>query len=226
MIMNVESVSEKKTIKVLIVDDQSLVRQGMASLLAVEEDLEVIGQAENGEEAILKATQLSPDVILMDVRMPVADGILATSRIRDSHPNIRVIVLTTFDDEDYIIRALQVGAAGYLLKDTPSEQLAQAVRAVYQGHAWLGPTVATKVVSRLQSVPKTNRVNYNKLLTTRELEVLRLIGKGKSNREIANALCITEGTVKNHVTRVLTQIGARDRTQAALWAMDNLDEQE
>ena len=211
-------------IKVLIVDDQSLVRQGMASLLSVEDDLEIVGQAENGEEAILKANQLVPDVILMDVRMPVADGVFATKSIRQNRPAIKIIVLTTFDDEEYIIKALQAGASGYLLKDTPSEYLAQAVRAVYQGHTWLGPSVTDKVVAHLNPVRKTGKTGYERLLSARELEVLKLLSQGKSNREIGRSLGIAEGTVKNHLTRILVQIGARDRLQAVLWAKENLSE--
>jgi DNA-binding NarL/FixJ family response regulator len=211
-------------IKVLIVDDQSLVRQGMASLLSVEEDLQIVGQAENGEEAILKANQLTPDVILMDVRMPVADGVIATKTIRQSRPRIKIIVLTTFDDEEYIIKALQAGASGYLLKDTPSEYLAQAIRAVHEGHTWLGPSVTDKVVAHLSPVKKTGKTGYERLLSGRELEVLKLLSQGKSNREIGRSLGIAEGTVKNHLTRILVQIGARDRLQAVLWAKENLAE--
>jgi len=210
-------------IKVLIVDDQSLVRQGMASLLSVEDDLQIVGQAENGEEAILKANQLRPDVILMDVRMPVADGVVATKTIRQGNAAIKIIVLTTFDDEEYIIKALQAGASGYLLKDTPSEHLAQAVRAVHQGHTWLGPSVTDKVVAHLSPVRKT-KTGYERLLSARELEVLKLLSQGKSNREIGRSLGIAEGTVKNHLTRILVQIGARDRLQALLWAKENLSE--
>jgi DNA-binding NarL/FixJ family response regulator len=210
-------------IKVLIVDDQSLVRQGMASLLSVEDDLQIVGQAENGEEAILKASQLAPDVILMDVRMPVADGVVATKTIRQGNPGIKIIVLTTFDDEEYIIKALQAGASGYLLKDTPSEHLAQAIRAVHQGHTWLGPSVTDKVVAHLNPARKT-KTGYERLLSGRELEVLKLLSQGKSNREIGRSLGIAEGTVKNHLTRILVQIGARDRLQAVLWAKENLSE--
>jgi DNA-binding NarL/FixJ family response regulator len=211
-------------ISVMIVDDQSLVRQGMASLLSVEDDLTIVGQAENGEEAILKANQLMPDVILMDVRMPVADGVFATKAIRQSHPGIKIIVLTTFDDEEYIVKALQAGASGYLLKDTPSESLASAIRAVHQGHTWLGPNVSDKVVAHLSPVKKASKTGLERLLSSRELEVLKLLSQGKSNREIGRSLGIAEGTVKNHLTRILVQIGARDRLQAVLWAKENLAE--
>jgi len=211
-------------INVLIVADQSLVRQGMASLLSVEEDLCIAGQAENGEEAILKANQLNPDVILMDIRMPVADGVIATKSIKQSHPAVKIIVLTTFDDEEYIIKALQAGASGYLLKDTPSEHLAQAIRAVHQGNTWLGPSVTDKVVAHLNPAKKQSKSGLERLLSHRELEVLKLLSEGKSNREIGKCLGIAEGTVKNHLTRILVQIGARDRLQAVLWAKENLAE--
>ena len=168
---------------------------------------------------------LKPDVVLMDIRMPVCDGVMATRKIHQRYPQIKVVVLTTFDDEEFVVQALQAGASGYLLKDTPSEQLAAAIKTVHQGHTLLGPTVTPKVVNHLGSKQKTQtkeKVSCEELLTGRELEVLRLIGQGKSNREIANSLNITEGTVKNHVTRILTQLNVRDRTQAALWAQEHV----
>lgn len=211
-------------IRLVIVDDQALVREGMATLLGLEEDLEIIGQGSHGDEAFALAEDLKPDVILMDIRMPVCDGVMATRKIHQRHPQIKIVVLTTFDDEEFILQALQAGASGYLLKDTPSEQVAAAVRTVHQGHTLLGPTVTPKVLSHLIS-PKAaqkQRVNCESLLTTREIEVLKLLGQGRSNREIAELLHITEGTVKNHVTRILNQVGVRDRTQAALWAQENI----
>ena len=211
-------------IRLLIVDDQALVREGMASLLALEEDLQIMGQASHGDEAFALAEDLKPDVILMDIRMPVCDGVMATRKIHQRHPAIKIVVLTTFDDEEFILQALQAGASGYLLKDTPSEQVAAAIRTVYQGHTLLGPTVTPKVLSHLTSprLATKKRTDCESMLTSREIEVLKLLGQGKSNREIARLLNITEGTVKNHVTRVLNQVGVRDRTQAALWAQENL----
>lgn len=212
-------------IRLLIVDDQALVREGMASLLALEDDLQITGQASHGDEAFALAEDLKPDVILMDIRMPVCDGVMATRKIHQRHPGIKIVVLTTFDDEEFILQALQAGASGYLLKDTPSEQVAAAIRTVYQGHTLLGPTVTPKVLSHLTS-PRSaakKKVDCEAMLTAREIEVLKLLGQGKSNREIARILNITEGTVKNHVTRVLNQVGVRDRTQAALWAQENLN---
>jgi DNA-binding NarL/FixJ family response regulator len=209
-------------IKVLIVDDQALVREGMASLLTLEEDLQVVGQACNGEEACQMADELMPDIVLMDVRMPVCDGVTATGIIREKHRNMRVIVLTTFDEEEYIMKALQKGASGYLLKDTPSEQVAAVVRSVFQGHTLLGPTITPKVLSHLTAPKPEPSLDYKSVLTSREIDVLKLLGQGKSNREIARILNITEGTVKNHVTKILNQVGVRDRTQAALWVQQNL----
>ena len=206
----------------LIVDDQALVREGMASLLALEEDLQVVGQACNGEEACKMADEFSPDIVLMDVRMPVCDGVTATGIIREKHKEIKVIVLTTFDEEEYIMKALQKGASGYLLKDTPSERVAAVVRSVHQGHTLLGPTITPKVLSHLAPPKPEPSIDYKSILTSREIDVLKLLGQGKSNREIARILNITEGTVKNHVTKILNQVGVRDRTQAALWVQQNL----
>ena len=211
-------------IRLLIVDDQALVREGMSTLLALEEDVQVVGQASHGDEAFAMAEDLNPDVILMDIRMPICDGVMATRKIHQRHPQIKIVVLTTFDDDEFILQALQAGASGYLLKDTPSEQVAAAVRTIHQGHTLLGPTVTPKVLSHLTASRSTSKpkVDYQQLLTGREIEVLKLLGQGKSNREIAETLHITEGTVKNHVTRILTQVGVRDRTQAALWAQENI----
>jgi DNA-binding NarL/FixJ family response regulator len=211
-------------IRLLIVDDQALVREGMATLLALEEDVEVVGQASHGDEGFAMAEDLQPDVILMDIRMPICDGVMATRKIHQRHPRIKIVVLTTFDDEEFILQALQAGASGYLLKDTPSEQVAAAIRTIHQGHTLLGPTVTPKVLSHITSSKQSGKqkVKFEELLTSREIEVLKLLGQGKSNREIATTLNITEGTVKNHVTRILTQVGVRDRTQAALWAQENI----
>lgn len=211
-------------IRLLIVDDQALIREGMATLLGLEEGLEIVGQACHGDEAFVLAEDLRPDVVLMDIRMPVCDGVMATKKIHQRFPLMKILVLTTFDDEEYVLQALQAGAKGYLLKDTPSEQVAAAIRSVHQGNTLLGPTVTPKVLMHLTS-PKSQirtSLDLTKLLTSREMEVLKLLANGKSNREISEILHITEGTVKNHVTRVLNQIGVRDRTQAALWAQQNI----
>lgn len=210
-------------IRLLLVDDQAMFRQGLASLLSLEEDLEVIGQASHGREAIALTEQLQPNVILMDVRMPICDGVVATREIHQRYPWIRILVLTTFDEDEYIWQSLQAGALGYLLKSTPAVQLAIAIRILHQGYSQLGPTIAPKVFAQLNPVaaPKTE---HQYQLSDRELEILHLLGQGKNNREIASALHLTEGTVKNHMTHILCQLGVRDRTQAALWAQQHLDE--
>jgi DNA-binding NarL/FixJ family response regulator len=221
-------------IRVLLVDDQILFRQGLASLLTLEPDLQVIGQANDGQEAIAwldQANQSSvvssqsdlhlPDVILMDVRMPVCDGVTATQEIHCRYPQIRVLVLTTFDEDEYVWRSLKAGASGYLLKNTPSEQVAAAIRTVHQGHSQLGPTIAQKVFTQL-FLREPPQANYQDGFSDRELDVLLLLAQGMSNREIAQHLHITEGTVKNRLTRILSQLGLRDRTQAALWAQQHL----
>jgi DNA-binding NarL/FixJ family response regulator len=208
-------------IRILLVDDQDLLRQGLASLLALEEDLEIIGQASHGQEAIAQATELQPDVILMDVRMPVCDGVTATKEIHQRFPWIRILVLTTFDDDEYIWQSLQAGALGYLLKSTPSSQLANAIRTLYQGHSQLGPSIASKVFAQMNSQP-SEPPTTNHHFSDRETEILQLLGQGLNNKEIAQQLYLTEGTVKNHISRILAELGMRDRTQAALWAQKHL----
>ncbi|MBW4472312.1 MAG: response regulator transcription factor [Stenomitos rutilans HA7619-LM2] len=209
-------------IKLLLADDQVLFRQGLAVLLALETDLVIVGEASNGRESIALADQLQPDVILMDVRMPIADGVSATREIHQRHPHMRILVLTTFDEDEYVFKALQVGAAGYLLKNTPSEQLAAAIRLVHQGYSQLGPTIAPKVFAQIQFQAPEAKASAVPLLSDREQAVLKLLGQGNSNREIAQQLHLTEGTVKNHITRILCQLGVRDRVQAALWAHRHL----
>jgi DNA-binding NarL/FixJ family response regulator len=225
----IELYSVPPMIKVLLVDDQALFRQGLAALLSLEADIEVVGQANNGQEAIALAEALQPDVILMDVRMPVCDGVTATQAIHERYPWVRILVLTTFDEDEYISRSLQAGALGYLLKNTPSAHLAAAIRTLAQGHSQLGPTIAAKVFSQMHlPIPKSSPAKAVPEpmpdLTEREREVLQLLAAGHSNREIAQLLHLSEGTVKNHVTRILGQLGLRDRTQAALWAQKNLAE--
>jgi DNA-binding NarL/FixJ family response regulator len=202
-------------IQLLLADDQDLFRQGLATLLSDEADLSVIGQACNGQEAIDLTAQLQPDVVLMDVRMPICDGVAATEAIHQRFPWIAILVLTTFDDDHYIQQSLKVGALGYLLKRTPAEQVAVAVRSVHLGYSQLGPTIAPKVFSHLKSPVPTDVLQP---LSKREQEILKLLGQGKNNLEIAQMLHLTEGTVKNYVTRILSQLNMRDRIQAALWA--------
>mgnify|MGYP001185023830 CR=1 FL=1 len=213
-------------VTILVVDDQRLVREGIASLLDIQDGIRVVGEAVNGQEAIDKALVLHPDVILMDVRMPVMDGIVATGQIHRQLPRCQIIMLTTFDDDDYIVKSLRAGAVGYLLKDIPASQLARAAQLAHSGFYQLDPLVAGKLVGMLSIArPERTPAAWPSVsetdLTERELEVLRLIGTGATNREIADRLVVSEGTVKNHVSSILSRLGLRDRTQAALYAYEH-----
>jgi len=210
-------------IRALLVDDQSLFREGLRTLLSIQPDIEVVGEAANGEEAIRLAEKLTPSVILMDLQMPALDGAAATRRIHAAHPECRVIVLTTFDDDERVFEGLRAGAVGYLLKDAPSEKLVEAIRAAARGESFLQPSVAAKVVAefaRLAAKPSAQSEPLVEPLSDREIEVLKLIANGASNKEIAAQLDIAEGTVKNHVTNILGKMGVRDRTQAAMKAKE------
>jgi DNA-binding NarL/FixJ family response regulator len=210
-------------IKVLLVDDQKLVRQGIKVLLETEGDIIVIGEAGNGQEALDLTASLKPDVILMDIRMPVMDGVAATQALNQRHSQIGVIILTTFDDDEYIFEGLKAGARGYLLKDISSEEMAAAVRTVAAGGALIQPSITRKVLaefSRLSTKPHAKSDDLVDQLTERELDVLRALAQGLSNKEIAEKLVITEGTVKNHVSNLISKLNVRDRTQAILKAQD------
>lgn len=214
---------QSEPVRVLVVDDQQLMRDGLASLLGIQEGIEVVGTAANGQEAVEQALRLKPDIVLMDVRMPVMDGIAAAAQVRCQLPCCQVLMLTTFDDEDYIVKALVAGACGYLLKDIPSHDLAQAIQLAHKGIYQLEPSVAGKLIGKsLQSKPGLKPLvsPENSGLTEREMEVLRLISTGATNREIAEKLFISEGTVKNHVSNILNCLGLRDRIQAALYAYE------
>jgi DNA-binding NarL/FixJ family response regulator len=206
-------------VRVLLVDDQALFREALATLLEVRPEIEVVGEAANGAEAIDKVAVLRPDVVVMDLRMPVLDGIAAARRLRVEQPDTRVLALTTFDDDEDVFAALRAGAVGYLLKDVSSERLVEALLAAARGESVLQPSVAARVVARFAQLPDDLPPRPQPLLvplSDRELEVLRLLADGGSNREIAAELFLAEGTVKNHVTNVLAKLGARDRLQAAL----------
>ncbi|MEM9808390.1 MAG: response regulator transcription factor [Cyanobacteria bacterium P01_D01_bin.56] len=210
-------------IRLLLADDQPIFRQGLAALLSLENDLEVVGEAKHGEEAIALTENLQPDIILMDVRMPVCDGVQATREIHTRYPWIRILVLTTFDNDEYVFQSLQAGALGYLLKSTPAPKVAAAIRSLHQGYSQLGPTIAPKVFSQLDNTqPEPEKPKELTQFNQRELEILTLLGQGKSNREIATVLNLTEGTIKNHLTNIFCQLDVRDRTQAALWAHQHL----
>lgn len=217
---------DEPPIRVLLVDDQSILRQGLQALLDLEADLDIVGEAENGQAALLKLAELQaqaqlPDVVLMDVRMPVMDGVAATGAIQRQYPSVKVLVLTTFDEDELVAAALQQGAVGYLLKDTPSEELASAIRAVHRGYTQFGPGILQKLMAA-QTHPPAEPIpdlpDGFAELTPREKDVLRYLATGSSNREIAQALYISEGTVKNHVTHILSRLNFRDRTQAAIFA--------
>lgn len=213
-------------IRLLLVDDDRLVRQGLKVLLQVHDDLQVVGEAENSQEAIEQIEELSPDLILMDIRMPEIDGVATTQIIRQRFSNVKVLMLSTFDDDDYINRSMVLGAMGYLLKDTDSEELAQAIRLAHKGYTQLGPGLFQKLrVDDFKTVSTATR--YDQVtqlpveleqLTKREKEVLCKIIAGATNREIAQALFISERTVKNHVTSILSQLKVRDRVQASMFA--------
>ncbi|MDQ0894656.1 response regulator transcription factor [Agromyces ramosus] len=207
------------TIRVLIADDQALFREALTTLLEVQPGIEAIGEAGDGEEAVRRSGQLRPDVVLMDLRMPVLDGIAATARLRAEQPDVQVLALTTFDDDEDVFAALRAGAVGYLLKDVSSARLVEAIVAAARGESVLQPSVAAKVVARVARMPQETPPPEHPL-TEREVDVVRLLGEGRSNREIAGALFLAEGTVKNLVTSVLSKLEVRDRTQAALRARD------
>lgn len=210
--------SSAAVIQILLVDDQSIIRQGLKALLELEPDLQVVGDAENGHVALQQVEMLHPDVVLLDLRMPIMDGIATTAALRQSHPAMPILILTTFDDQEYVTQALRLGASGYLLKDTPSEELAQAIRAVHKGYSQFGPGIVQKAIAHASPIAPPFIPPGFADLTPREREVLCLIAQGASNREIAESLYLSEGTVKNHVTSILGRLNVRDRTQAAIVA--------
>ncbi|NOZ72833.1 MAG: response regulator transcription factor [Chloroflexi bacterium] len=205
-------------IRIAIADDQTLIREGLAALLALDPGLEVVGAAADGRQALALVAELAPDVILMDIRMPVMNGVAATREICAHHPQTRVIVLTTFDDDEYVFASLQAGACGYLLKNAEREHLAAAIRAVHAGDSILDPAVTQKVIRRATRVDE--EPSLTERLTPREREVLRLLAAGAANAEIATKLCLAEGTVKNHVSHILDKLGAHNRAHAIHLAVE------
>lgn len=213
----------EKSIRILLVDDQTMFRDGLRVLLSTQPDFQIVGEAADGEQAIRKAAALHPDVVLMDLRMPVLDGAAATRRLRAAQPDVRVIVLTTFDEDAAIFDGLRAGATGYLLKDAPTEKLYEAIRAAARGESFLQPSVASRVVAEFTRLSERSPDASQALvdpLSTRELEILRLLAGGATNREIALQLFIAEGTVKNHVTNIFSKLDVTDRTRAAIKARE------
>lgn len=206
-------------IKVLIVDDQNLIREGLAMMLNLYDTISIVGEATNGKDAIKVLCRKEVDLILMDIRMPIMDGVEATKIIKEKHPEVKVLILTTFNEDEYIFEGLKNGADGYLLKDISSEELVKAIQTVYEGNILLQPDVAKKMISSIDR-KQTKQSNLDKdifkKLTKKEYEIALLIGEGKSNKEIVGILYIAEGTVKNHITRILDKLDLRDRTQLAL----------
>jgi DNA-binding NarL/FixJ family response regulator len=214
-------------IKVMITDDQRLMREGLKTILDLEQDLTVVQLAENGRDALDKIADAEPDVILMDIRMPIMDGVECTRIIKQQYPGIKVIILTTFDDDEFIIEALKNGAVGYLLKDLSSEKLVGAIRDVYEGNSIMQPEIAAKVISHITGSSKepihihTPEIKLGSELTDREKDVLQLVGKGLSNIEIAKKLYLSEGTVKNYISNLYSKLEVNDRSKLTLYAIEN-----
>ena len=213
----------KDRIRILLVDDHAIVRKGIMALLATEKNLQVVGEAGNGEEAILQAKALDPDVILMDLVMPEMDGIQAIQKIKAWKPDTRILVLTSFVEDSKVFPAIKAGALGYLLKDSDPADLVQAIQRVYMGEAWLHPMIARKVLKELTATTAKELSERSKehgvTLTERETEVLRLVAQGLSNQEIADRLVLSEATVRTHVSSLLNKLHLASRTQAALYAL-------
>ncbi|MBK0005088.1 MULTISPECIES: response regulator [Priestia] len=207
-------------IKILIADDHHVVRKGLVFFLQTQPDLEIVGEASNGEEAVKLATSLEPHIVLMDLSMPVLDGIEATKELKKQAPHVQVMILTSFSDQDHVIPALEAGASGYQLKESDPDELVAAIRKLMNGENQLHPKVTTHLLTRLTKSSE-KKVNFIDHLTKREKDVLKEIAKGKSNKEIGAALHITEKTVKTHVSNILSKLGVQDRTQAALYAVQH-----
>jgi DNA-binding NarL/FixJ family response regulator len=207
--------------RVVIVDDQEMVRTGLGMVLEAEADLDVVGEAGDGDQAVRVVTRERPDVVLMDVRMPGTDGIEATRRITEAHPEVAVIMLTTFDLDEYVYGALRAGASGFLLKDAPADDLVDAIRVVANGEALLAPSITKRLIAEFASRREATAPQGLDSLTEREVEVLRLVARGMTNAEIAAELFLGETTVKTHVSRLLTKLGLRDRVQLVVAAYES-----
>jgi DNA-binding NarL/FixJ family response regulator len=207
--------------KVIICDDQAIIRDGLAMLLNLEKDIEVVGQAQDGAEAVAQAAQHQPDLVLMDLKMPGMNGIEATRQIRAKYPAVKVLVLTTYDDDEWVFDAIRAGASGYLLKDTPREEVIKAVKGTVAGKAYVDPAVAGKLLGQVVDRQTQPATLITDKLTEREVEVLRLLARGFSNADIAARLHLTEGTVRNHVSAIFAKLEVADRTQAAVMAIQH-----
>ncbi len=210
-------------IRLMLVDDQRLMRDGLRTILELEPDLEVVGEAENGAAALTLFPKIQPDVVLMDIRMPQMDGVAATRQLCEQYPAAKIIILTTFDDNEYVFEGLRAGALGYLLKDVSGNELAEAIRTVSSGGSMIEPSVARKVVAefaRLAAPSPRKAAQMLEPLSDREIEILQSVAQGLTNKEIAKLLYLAEGTVKNYVSSILQKIEARDRTQAAIRARE------
>jgi NarL family two-component system response regulator LiaR len=207
--------------KVIVCDDQATVRDGLVMLLKLEPDIDVVGTAEDGAEAVEMAADKGPDLVLMDLKMPIMNGVEATRQIKTRYPDVKVLVLTTYADDEWVFDAIQAGASGYLLKDTPREELMKAIRGTVAGKTYLDPSVAGKVLEQVSSRQTQPATSITTKLTQREAEVLRLIARGLSNADIADQLFLSDGTVRNHVSAILAKLGVSDRTQAAVIAIQH-----
>jgi len=207
--------------RILLCDDQAVVRDGLEMLLKLERDFEVVATASDGAEAVELTAKHSPDLVLMDLKMPGMNGIEATRQIRAHHPEVKVLVLTTYDDDQWVFDAIRAGAGGYLLKDTPREEIVRAIRGTLEGKSFVDPGVAGKLLDQVASKQVQPKTLLTEKLTGREVDVLRLIARGLNNPEIAAALCLSEGTVRNHVSAILTKLEVTDRTQAAIIAIQH-----
>jgi DNA-binding NarL/FixJ family response regulator len=208
-------------VRVVICDDQTIVREGLAMMLKLEPDIQVVGIAEDGADAVKIAEKEKPDIVLMDLKMPFMNGVEATQKIRSKYPEIKVLVLTTYDDDEWVFDAIKAGASGYLLKDTPRDDLIKAVRGTVSGKSYIDPDIAGKVLGQVSSHQTHESTLITGKLTEREVEVLRLIAKGLSNTDISERLYLSEGTIRNHVSSILSKMGVSDRTQAAVIAIQH-----
>ncbi len=213
--------TEKVIMKILLCDDQAVIRDGLEMLLTLEKDFQVVGSAQDGQEAVELAAKKQPDLILMDLKMPGMNGIEATREIRKKFPAIKILVLTTYDEDEWVFDAIRAGASGYLLKDTPRQKIIEAIRGTVEGKSFLDPAVAGKLMTQVASNQTQPASILTDKLTERELDVLRLLAKGMTNTDIAGTLHLSEGTVRNHVSAILEKLGVSDRTQAAVIAIQH-----